>query len=251
MIAWTDTAERALENYCQRTRENLRNSGADPEEVVDDLRRHIEEEIRGEKLSVVTEEDVRRILARVGEPAPATDGPPCQNQPKRPGRFFLAAAFIFGVLLPLGSLAFEMFTGISAGVLFDPIPTWFQVAAVALVPVVNLWLIRIGATGKCGYPRLAGWLNGAAVGVAVYYSILYLPFVPIAGICVIYFGLGLIPLSPYVAAFFSILIRSRARNSLPEESLGRFWPGFAAAFLAFKGDKEAFHRENKKHPAPL
>jgi hypothetical protein len=230
MIAWTDTARRVLEDYCQRTRHNLRGSGADAEEVVDDLRRHFEEEICAAKLSVVTEEDVRRILARIGEPAADSSQRP--NAPKRPGRFFLAIAILFGVLLPLGTLAFEMFTGISAGVLFDPIPTWFHVVAVAFVPVVNFWLCRVTVTGKCRHPRLAGWLSGAAMGVALYYSILYLPFVPIAGMAVIYFGLGLIPLSPYLALLFTLLLRWRVGGSLADARVGRFWSGFTVAFAA-------------------
>jgi hypothetical protein len=209
MITWTDTARRSLEEYCQRTRKNLRGSGADIEEVVDDLRRHVEEEIRAAKLSVVTEEDVRRILARVGEPV--VDASSTATTPKRPGWFFLTLAVLFGVLLPAGTLAFEMFTGISAGVLFDPVPTWFHVAAVVLVPMANLWLCRMAATGKCLHPPLAGWVNGAATGVTVYYSILYLP---------------------YLALLFTLLIRWKVNVSLAATKLGRFWPGFGAVLAA-------------------
>jgi hypothetical protein len=75
MIPWTETAAKIWEDFCRRTRENLRGSGADADEVVDDLRRHVEEEIRASKLSVVTEEDMRQILARVGEPAAAETAP--------------------------------------------------------------------------------------------------------------------------------------------------------------------------------
>ena len=68
MITWTDAAKEVLENYCRRTRENLRDSGADPDEVIEDLRRHVDEEILAAKISLVTEDDIRRILSRVGEP---------------------------------------------------------------------------------------------------------------------------------------------------------------------------------------
>ncbi|HXF09491.1 MAG TPA: VIT domain-containing protein, partial [Desulfuromonadaceae bacterium] len=144
------------------------------------------------------------------------------------GRVLLFIAVIFGVLLPVGTLGFEMFTGASAGVLFDPIPTWFHVAAVALVPAVNLWLCRIIMTGKSRYPRLAGWLGGAAVGIATFYSLLYLPFAPFACVAVIYFGLGLIPLAPYVALICAALLRRKAKKCLFDAPFGRFWPGFAA-----------------------
>ena len=98
MIPWTETAAKMWEDFCRRTRENLRGSGADADEVVDDLRRHVEEEIRAAKLNVVTEEDLRRILAQVGEP-PASE--PAQSRDKKSflGRMFLVSALVFGVVL--------------------------------------------------------------------------------------------------------------------------------------------------------
>src|ERR1017187_8393288 len=139
MTPWTEAAAKVWEDFCRRTRENLRDSGADADEVLDDLRRHVEEEIRASKLSVVTEEDMRRILVRVGEPPAAeTAGQPAKRGFLR--WLFLVMAFLFGVLLPAGTLLFEIFTGASAGVLFDPIPTWFQILAVVMVPLANLWL---------------------------------------------------------------------------------------------------------------
>src|SRR5215831_7494564 len=105
MTPWTESAAEMWEEFCRRTRENLRGSGADADEVVDDLRRHVEEEIRAAKLSVVTEEDMRRILARVGEPPAAEPARP----PEKKGflrRLFLFLALVFGVLLPVGTLLF-------------------------------------------------------------------------------------------------------------------------------------------------
>ena len=74
MIEWTEPARRALNEYCTRCRVALAGSGADADEVSDDLRRHVEEEVRAANLRIVTEDDVRRILAPVGEPEAA--GPP-------------------------------------------------------------------------------------------------------------------------------------------------------------------------------
>src|SRR4051812_14059877 len=111
MNHWTDTARRTLEEYCQRTRDNLRGSGADVEEVVDDLRRHIDEEGRATQLSTVTEEDVRRILGRIGETSMQRDPELREKRLGYGGRSFLFVAFIFGVLLPAGTLALEMSTG--------------------------------------------------------------------------------------------------------------------------------------------
>src|SRR6266568_755667 len=103
MTPWTETAAKLWEDFCRRTRENLRGSGADTDEVVDDLRRHVEEEVRAAKLSIVTEEDLRRILSRVGEPA----GVETERPPVKRGLLkwsFIILSFLFGVLLPLGTL---------------------------------------------------------------------------------------------------------------------------------------------------
>ena len=124
MIPWTESAAQHWDDYCRRTRENLRGSGADADEVVDDLRRHVEEEARTAQLTVVSEEDLRRILARVGEPAAAEAAQP-RNKKSFLGRVFLITAFVFGVVLPTGTILFELFTGASAAILFDPLPTWF------------------------------------------------------------------------------------------------------------------------------
>src|ERR1041385_5146815 len=136
MIEWTETARRTLDDYCARTKAAVDGTGADANEVIDDLRRHIDEEVQAAGLTVVTEESIRRILARLGEPGASverkTTAPPAPVPPEktRPG-FVL---FLFGILLPLGTFLFEWWTGISAGVLFDPMPSWFHFIAIALVP---------------------------------------------------------------------------------------------------------------------
>ena len=68
MTQWTETARRNLDEYCVRAKAALAGTGADGDEVIEDLRRHVDEEIRTAGLTVVTESDMRRILSRVGEP---------------------------------------------------------------------------------------------------------------------------------------------------------------------------------------
>ncbi len=231
MIKWTESARRTLEEYCARTRTVLAGSGADAEEVTDDLRRHVEEEVRAARLSVVTEEDLRRILVQVGEPGAPLEGtghqaaanpePPVShtNDKKRPGILLL----VLGVLLPLGTLIFELVTGISAGVLFDPLPSWFSVLAVALVPGANLWIWWAGRARDPRPARLLGWLNGAALGVCIYYSLMYLLFVPFAAIGVLYFGLGLIPLTPHLALIATPGLRAAYVRQIGKDRLPGMW----------------------------
>src|SRR5690349_1658382 len=83
MPEWTKPAREALKLYLTEVRASLAQSGADADEVVSDLGRHIDEEIADARLSVVTEHDVRRILARMGEPEPGAVEAPAVG-PRRP-----------------------------------------------------------------------------------------------------------------------------------------------------------------------
>ena len=232
MSEWTETARRALDEYCARSRAALAGTGADANEVIEDLRRHVEEELRNAKLSIITEEDLRRVLVRVGEPKAGAQVP-TSGQPRysattekeaklRPGIF----ALIFGVILPLGTIGFEMFTGSSAGILFDPLPSWLHVALVAVVPLANFLLWRAAREKDRRRARLFGWLNGAALGIAIYYALLYLPFSPIAAVGVIWFGLGLIPLAPIIAVAATAWLRHVYRGHIEGGRLPGAWGGF-------------------------
>ena len=215
MTEWTESARRAVDEYCARSTSALGGTGADATEVADDLRHHIEEEVRRSRVAVVTEDIVRRILARFGEPAreqepPAQSGgisassPDSAKVPAPPGYFILLPA----VLLPLVTLIFEWISGTSAGVLFDPIPNTLHVLAVLSVPLVNLGLWWAGREKLARFSGQLGWLNGIAIGICIYYCIVYLLFVPFATLGILFFGLGLIPLSPYIALMATPYLRS-------------------------------------------
>ena len=135
-----------------------------------------------------------------------------------------------GVLLPLIALLFEWITGISAGVLFDPLPSWFQIFAVALVPAANLWLWLAGRAQDGRQAGLLGWLSGTVLGICLYYSVLYLPFVPFACIGIIWFGAGLIPLAPYMALVATLFLRASYQKRIEKAVRPRAWKGAALAF---------------------
>ena len=238
MIEWTEAARRALDGYCARSRAALAGTGADADEVIEDLRRHVDEEVRAAHLTVVTEGDLRRILDRVGEAGSAVEqkaeasrqpsAPPAESwYRKKPGFTLL----VLGVVLPLAALILEWMTGISAGVLFDPISNWLQIFAVALVPAANLWMWLAGRARDARRARLLGWLNGAVFGVGVYYSITYLPFVPWACMGILFFGLGLIPLAPYFVLIATPFLRARYRERTGAVSLPGAWKGAAVSFV--------------------
>src|SRR5688500_8444410 len=165
MNTWTAAARDELEKYLAAIRRPLEQAGADAAEVMEDLKRHLEEEISLARLRVVTVTDLRPMLARIGqpwtqlEPARRTvksnnrtaiavsgsetairvedpkrspPGKPTVALPSAPGWWLLFCAVIYPTL----TLGIEWVTGFCASQFFNPIPTWGHVFLVALVPAV-------------------------------------------------------------------------------------------------------------------
>lgn len=235
MTQWTHSARAEMEGYFARLRASLTASGADAEEVVEDLRRHLEVEAAGLNLTVVTEDDVRRLLARIGAPEVNAPPPPAETpvaKPayRRPGWLLL----FFGVVLPVITLGLEFLTGACAAVFFDPLPNWGNVLLVAAVPLANFLVWRALRSEMLSRRDRLGLLNGVALGVAFVYSLLLLPLAPFAAIGVLYFGLGLIPLAPLPAFVTALILRRRLRLSGDAQPprLHGTWSGAALGIAA-------------------
>lgn len=260
MTTWTATARHELERHLAGLRPALAGSGADPDEVLDDMRRHVAEEVAAARLRVVTEEDVRRLVGRVaptfpfvtrrsvlGEKDTGTEGesgkadsrvrPPSGGRRWRVwggwGSWMIA---IFGVIIPLGTLVFEWTTRVCAAEFFDPLPTVWHVVLVGMVPVANvLGLVPGDRLGKRGR-RLRWWMNGASIGVSAVYCVPFLPLMPWAVVGIV-FGLGLLPLAPLFGLAAAGSLRRRMRRELRESGTededGR-WPreGWIAAVVS-------------------
>jgi hypothetical protein len=235
MSNWTPTARAALEEYLDASHLNAAATGGDADEVVADLRRHVEEEIVALNLSVVTEKDVRRVIERLGgvpiETHKPSDGPGLRDRFWK--GFSFSALFLFGLLLPLGTLIFELISHQCAAAFFDPIPTWFHVVLVVLVPVVNAIAFVFPHMTAVNAKRL--WIaNGLAFGVAAVYSMMFLPMAPFAVIGIFFVGIGFLPLSPILAMFCVLSLRRRIRRLV--EANGRasrrvWWSSAAATAL--------------------
>jgi hypothetical protein len=236
MSQWTDSARARLEEFLTRTREALAASGADVNEVIEDLRRHVEEEAAARKLAIVTEQDLAQILARVGPPeALSTADAPPRPTPSPAlagggwtGKFSAGALLVFGVLLPLGTVVFEFLTGACAGALFDPIPTLAHAVLVTLVPLVNfiVWLAVCRNDGR--WRAGLSWANGFAIGIATIYALLFLPATPFAVIGILVYGLGFVPLAPLLSLICAMALRVRLRRAGGAEArLPGLWRGLA------------------------
>lgn len=139
---------------------------------------------------------------------------------------------VLGVLLPFGAIAFELATGMCAELLFDPIPTPFHVVLVTLVPAFNLmaWLALKSDNPR---PRLLAFCNGVVIGIASFYSVLFLPVLPLSLIGIVLYGLGLLPWTPVFALVTAILVRRRLREMAAEQHRKYVtWPGLVFGLLA-------------------
>ena len=192
-MEWTNAAKEELERHLESARSGLDDSGADPTEVIEDLRRHVQEEALNTKLAVVTDNDVRRILARLGPVMPdaATKAPKVSDT--------LGTVALLGSTLAILALLVETVTHTCAEMFIDPIPTVWHFLLVSAVPAGTVYGLM-----SARRPRQPGpWvqvLTAFCLGIALYYSALFIPFIPLAAIGVLLLGLGLLPMSPMFAA---------------------------------------------------
>ena len=253
MIAWNPEALDLFRRHCEDRRDALLAAGADPDEVYSDWKSLVESRAAAAGESVVDAGRAQAVLAEWAgalRDLPPADPPPRTAPPVRAAspriwfqRGSTALLWIFGVVLPVGVLLFELLAGFCAEILFDPLPTWVHVALVALVPLANAWTLaaasreRVVASGG-RWVRTVGRLNGAAIGVAAYYAIQFAMITPFAFMALLYFGIGLIPLAPLVSLMCAMAIRHRlwrARILTGTPPLAAAWrtalPAFALVLL--------------------
>ena len=243
MTTWTEAARTELERYFARIRPTLEASGADANEVIEDLRRHLDAEIATANLAVVTEQDVQRLLARIGAPEPPAVEPrrsaPVASATQtlhtaRPGLFVSGLLLFAGVILPVITLALELATRMCAGAFFDPLPTFWNVLLVAFVPAANMLAWRAIRSERASWRGWLGWVNGAAIGVAVYYAFLFLPLLLPGVIAIIFYGWGLLPWSPMLSLMAAVGLRRYVQRlgSAANAPLPGFWRGLGLGLLA-------------------
>lgn len=131
---------------------------------------------------------------------------------------------IFGVIIPLISIAIELVTGICAQALFDPIPTAGHLILAVFVPLSNLLVCVMVWKRKENYFYLVGLINAVAIGVGGYFTIIFLPLLPVAVIAIVFFGIGLLGIAP-LFAFLSSLVGRRRLRCLTAEGMSRKVPG--------------------------
>ena len=134
-----------------------------------------------------------------------------------------------GVVLPIAALLFESITGMCRQIFFDPLPTPFHFALYATIPLANVRLL-LALMRSEALPRGWGLLHAFSAGVAIFYSLVFLPISPIAAIAVVILGIGLLGLSPMFAVACAVLAR-RALKARSGQAPGKLWQGVVLAFF--------------------
>ncbi len=158
---------------------------------------------------------------------------PRMSKPRKGDIGLLTFAVCCGVAMPLATLLVEFFSHMCADTFFDPIPTVGHIVLVLFVPLANAALCWAVWTESFVQQRLLLLTNAFAIGVSSFYSLLFLPLLPLAVLAVV-FGIGILPLSPPLAVLAAILLRRRLRDRLDKRSSQRWprvWPGFALALV--------------------
>ncbi|HPU57372.1 MAG TPA: hypothetical protein PLH97_14010, partial [Verrucomicrobiota bacterium] len=96
------------------------------------------------------------------------------------------------------------------------------------MPAANLWIWRAARARDTRHATAIGWLSGAAIGISLFYTILYVPFTPWAVVAILFFGLGLIPLAPLFATATAFYLRAAYQKHVPGVRLPGGWPGALA-----------------------
>ncbi len=196
MKNWTTQAEQRLAEYLRERAVREGFEGEDAVELKEDLRRHIHEEAEQSSAETIGLMNLEQLLGRLDagyRPLPQSVAIALQRG--RLGGFFQTT---FGVILPTLVLILEVFTSFCGSVFFSPIPTWWHVAWIATVPLVNGWLIWGGRSARSGALGLA---TGFVAITTIFYALLFLPLAPLSLLALIFYGLGFISLTPILAAF--------------------------------------------------
>ncbi len=242
MAKWTESAKAEWKAYGQRLRKQLNGSEADAAEVEEDLKRHVDEEIHSAGLTVLDADQLKSILTRIGDLGDSNEdradpkevvalSSGNQTQSESGSKFKLGLLTFTAVLWPLVALIIEFSTRMCTAIIFDPVPSVWHGLVMFGIPAINL-LALSRLNNSCS--ALPNWISLGVIfnlGVSLIYTILFIPLLPIGIITTIYFGLGLLPLTPLATCLSGFVIWAQCSDRIESSFMKRrlFWSGFSMA----------------------
>ncbi|HEY9719361.1 MAG TPA: VIT domain-containing protein [Trichormus sp.] len=104
-----------------------------------------------------------------------------------------------GVLLPLVAAVFEATTHFCAHHFFDPFPSTNHLLLFLLIPLSNFLALLARHNNLSEHYAMIALLNGMAGGVAIMYSLMFLPILGFSLLFTLALGFGLLGLAPMIA----------------------------------------------------
>ena len=159
-----------------------------------------------------------------------TDPKSTQANDKRP--FYMGFLFFAGVLLPAAAFGVELISQMCAHNFFDPMPTWWHTLFVFFVAATNFQTWRAIDQNRVERTVWLGFANAVAIFIALFYTVLFAPLLPVAVIGIVLALLGLLPMAPLFSLIAALLMRrDLRRTSLGQKPFALRWQGLAAGFL--------------------
>ena len=224
MKTWTPAATQRLEEHLKQMRMTAAACGSDPDEIAHEIRQHIEERLEARQASIVTDAELETVMSEIAQETSSKEGRSTAariigNRASTPApkpRFYPFTAF-FAVILPIITTVVELVTRMSAALYLDPMPDIWHMLMILALPAINAGCLWSLYRGKVHRGRWLLILNGFALGIATYYTILYSVILPFALIGILIYGLGFLPLS----TLFALLSTWRLNHALRRRSSGR------------------------------
>lgn len=236
MKQWTEAAEMRWESYLRErvAREGL--AGDEADDLRDDLRRHIHEELKQLDSATCGLNEIEHAIARMDR---GYEMPKVPLTPEITGikaRMYGVSFWFFGVIFPSIVVIFEWLSNFCGSHFFDPIPTWGHGLVLLSVPLLNAWLIRSRRHADAGTWRKRAIASGLGFGVGLFYALLYLPLLPMSCIALLAFGMGLLSLCPIITWALTWRLASAEKRLARMHGCKRFgrawWATAAVAFAA-------------------
>ncbi|MET0630142.1 MAG: VIT domain-containing protein [Xanthobacteraceae bacterium] len=161
-----------------------------------------------------------RLSAVKFEPVPERVTPPPSE-----------AILLFGVIYPAVIIVLELISGMCANAFFDPLPTYWHALVAGLVPAGNLLLWHYLQDSRRQGARWMAFVNGAAITIAGFYTLLFLPLLPLAVVAIIV-AIGLLPFAPLASFVCAIKLCGAMYGRHAAQGITRAFLGGLAVGLA-------------------
>jgi hypothetical protein len=116
-----------------------------------------------------------------------------------------------GVILPAIAITVEATTNLSARMFLDPIPTGGHLLLVMLVPLTQLQVWYALRRNDPTRVALAGVANSVAIATSLFYSLVYLPLLPVAALTLL-IAVGILLLAPFFALVSALIMRKQLKQ---------------------------------------